>query len=417
MAVKKKNISLVEDLPESPPQIEAQPEQPVKKVKNFLRQEWEEVVPVSPAEKQADKTTQDETVVLIDDRQDDFDDFNDEGGLRSALSELRSGAGKDKISVWELPNYRNDKIASLAHAENIFRGTVNVPSHISTSGELLSFIQDQFATSGKDFYDFKLAVRGRRLGAQDLPIVRVSASPRLKPEGSPQGGTNDAVQAAPVARDSFEELERQAKTIERLRRILSPPPAAPETSILPAGQPLTTEAAILKLISDDPEKVTAIANKFIGGSEKSDAMPAWLSALLPVVAPLLTSLAQRLMQPPLQEPPAIAPPPAVIAAPTPPHEPPFAAKYRYLIGRILYGIENDFAADYIGEEIAIECDKDAALDAAFSGLVGVPTMQLKAQLASLSPESAKVTARDNCDKFLSDLQIYLAGESESADEK
>lgn len=408
MAVKKKNIPNEEIPAETTAEIITMPEKPVKKVRNFLRQEWEEVVPVAPPPPPTQEADSGPEILLIDD--DAPPDDAPDNPIDELLKEIGNAADDHKAVVYELPNYHLDGNSSIAHAETVFCGAVSIPPHFRTKGELLQLIQEKYAKPNKEFYDFSIVVKSRRI-KRVLPVVRIRPL-FAEPKPTEAGGPN--LPFAANAADPLEALEKQAKVFERLRRIIAPEQKA-ETTI-PAGQPLTTEAAILKLISDDPEKVAAIANKFIGGNEKADAMPAWLSALLPVVAPLLTSLAQRLMQPP-QESPAVAPPPAVVAAPTPPQEPPFAAKYRYLIGRILYGIENDFSADFIGEEIAIECDKDAALDAAFSGLVGTPTIQLKAQLASLSPESAKVTSRDNCDKFLSDLQIYLAGESESADEK
>lgn len=403
MATKKKNISSEELPAETTAEIIAMPDKPVKKVRNFLRQEWEEVIPVEKADKPVPETEPQQEILLIDD---DAGDEPPDNPIDELLKEIGNAADDHKAVVYELPNYHLDGNSSIAHAETVFCGAVSIPPHFRTKGELLQLIQEKYAKPNKEFYDFSIVVKSRRI-KRVLPVVRIRPL-FTEPKPAETGGSNLPFAAVATA-DPLEALEKQAKILERLRRIIAPD-AKVETTI-PAGQPLTTEAAILKLISDDPEKVTAIANKFIGGNEKSDAMPAWLSALLPVVAPLLTSLAQRLMQPP-QEPPAVAPSPAVIAAPTPPQEPPFAAKYRYLIGRILYGIENDFSADFIGEEIAIECDKDDVLDAAFSGLVGTPTMQLKAQLASLSPESARVIARDNCDKFLSDLQTYLVGESE-----
>ncbi len=417
MSARKKNISLVENLPNEPQaevvqieKTENKPDKPVKKVRNSLRQEWIEEIPVETAAPIATaQPTEPQNDVVMVEGDDLFEDPPD-NPIDELLREIGSGVDDHKAVVYELPNYHRDGNSSIAHAETIFCGAVSIPPHFRTKGELLQLIQEKYAKPGKEFYDFSVVVKSRRI-KRVLPVVRIRPIAGGESKPTQASGADNVI--SPVnQRDPLEELEKNAKVFERLKKIFGNDRA--ENPVIASGQPLTTEAAILKLVSDDPEKISRIADRFLGGKE-SDAPPSWLTALLPVAAPLITSLIERLTA---QPPAAPAPLPAQIPAAhpagqeqtEPPAEPPFAAKYRYLVGRILHGIENDLGGAFIGEEIAIHCDRDAQLDAAFLPFVGAPTLELKAQLASLSPKAATVLLQPNADQFLTDLQTYLKGE-------
>jgi hypothetical protein len=409
----------VEDTPAAQV-IDVPPARKPRKVKNYLRQEWEEeVTPDATAAPHpvAQRQEPNENLVSVYEEP-DFLEVEENNPFEELLAEIGTGAEDYKVSIWELPNYRHDGNGSLAHAENNFCGNIPIPRSVRTKADLLQLIQEKYARGNEPFYDYLLSVRGRRI-KRNLPIVRIKSlgyaqqSPTQSSEGNHV--VSAAVAVAPV--DPLEAFKKQAEIFREMKKIFGTEPKQAEV-VLPTGQPLTTEAALLRLLSDDPDQVSRIAARFLPSERNSDDVPGWLKAILPLAAPLLSALAQKLLAPvtPNDSTPPMPSPGAAPATPVsvaPQEAPPQFAAYQYWISQILFGIENAIAPDYVAEGIGLACDKDESLTPFLEPIFNAPAETVQQMLAQISPRAAQVVNRPNALQWLRDMQSYF-GEGDDA---
>lgn len=296
------------------------------------------------------------------------------------------------MTVYRLLKYHADGNASLnGNATVICTKPFDLDSYVDT-------VLESCVVPDKP-NDFLVIVRRNNRVYCHLPVIRAEAIARPEQPTTQQGQINNAIPAAVV--DPFAEMKKAMAFIKSVRELESPP----QPQAAPAGE-ISTESAILKVIASDPEQVAKIAKRLLPGDSSEDAMPGWLQALIPLITPLLAQIAGRFLTPQPQAEPQAPGQPAQLE---PQQPPPQFLQYQELIKRVIYGIENGLAPDFVAEEIATFCERDAVLASFCEPLITTPPALLQTQLAQLAPKLATMLQKPESLEWLIAMQAYFQG--------
>lgn len=357
--------------------IEIEPEKPDESppimVKTVERREY--VAPMIP---QASPPVQENAVTIASEPE-----LPEADAIESLLREYGAQDAQWSMTVYRLPGYERDSNGSLK-ARKVLCGSQPFNEHFE------QVIQELYAKPNKPNH-FLVAVRRDSRIYRILPVLSIEPLPEAEREAESKSNQNNAI-PAPVAIDPFAEMKRAIALVKQLQDVFPQPQASPQGEI-------TTEQAVLKLVATDREAIKAITSRILP-SEGGNGMPEWVTALLPIAAPLIGALTQKITQGLTA--------PAEPQQPSAPQLPPQTAeKYQHIIGRILYGIENGLAPDFVAEEIGTLCERDADLTRLCEPLITTPVTQIQAQISRLGERAAKIISTPQAADWLAALQAYF----------
>lgn len=250
------------------------------------------------------------------------------GGSRSAWS----------MTVARLPKFSKDERTDSKSRVHV--ATIQIPdAEFLLEGRYIEEIQTRFA-KGNDVNWFVATVRENNRLHTHLPPFAVEPPDPATIAAQNPAAQNPAAQISfiqqPSAEDGFKKFAQQAKQFAELRDLLFPSghePAQPQRSRDEDG-PLSTERALLHLISQDEKAVNGIVSKLLRPSGASKDI-SWMELIFEAVRndtlPKMIREAKTLLEtaarqnnagaqaPQLAAPPApFAPPPQPAAMPTQP---------------------------------------------------------------------------------------------------
>lgn len=218
---------------------------------------------------------------------------------------------------------------------------------------------------------------------------------------------------------SQKSLVEQIKELREVERLIAPKPEPVKPQEPQEPDPTT---AVLKMLTNNPETAktiqTQLASLFTGENPIHEKETSWVDIgvelvknLTPLLAPVLlsrlTGQGGNTSQPQQEQ----AQPDA---SQEPQQPPPHIINYQHLIARILYGIENGFTPEYIGEEIGKAMEADLQLEQMIGGILDTDVNLIHSQLAQLPfPNAKRIMDMPHAKQWLADLQSYFLEEPES----
>jgi len=369
----------IDDAPQSPPPIMVK----TREVREFI------APMVMPVQQEA------ENVVTVEEIPQQFAQQEPESMESRLRKEVGLTGDRWSMTVYRLTKYAVDGNASLnGNAFAVITKPFDLDSYVDT------ILESCIAPDKPN--DFLPVVRRNNRVYCHLPVVRAEAVARSEQPATPASQSNHAV---PAAVDPFAEMKKAMRFMKELRELEAP--AAPRA---PAGE-VTIESAILKVIASDSEQVAKIARRLLPGDSgnSEDAMPAWLTALIPIATPFLSAIVQRLTAPPvLAEPQAPGYAPQQIPAQEPP---PQFRQAQELTARVIYGIKNVLDPAFVAEEVDEFCSRDETLAAFCQPLVITPPAILAENLKQLAPGEVALN-KPEAIEWLTNFQMYFTQEPE-----
>lgn len=371
----------IDDVPQSPPPIMVK----TREVREFI------APMVMPAPRD-----ESENVVTVEEMPPQFAPQEPESMESRLRKEVGLTGDRWSMTVYRLSKYAVDGNASLnGNAYALCTKPFDLDSYVDT------VLESCIAPDKPN--DFLVVVRRNNRVFCHLPVIRAESVARPEQQSAQQGQINNAIPAAVT--DPFAEMKKAMRFVKELRELDAP--VAPQA---PAGE-MTTEAAILKVIASDPEQVAKIARRLLpGDSSNDDAMPSWLSALIPIATPFLSAIVQRLTAPPslpVQQSPGFAPQQI-----QPQEPPPQFRQAQELTARVIYGIKNALDPIFVAEEVEEFCSRDETLAVFCQPLVTTPPPALAESLRQLAPNEPTLN-KPEAIEWLTGFQMYFAQEPET----
>ena len=227
--------------------------------------------------------------------------------MEAWLSSLGTPRDEYNIEVNRLVNFEKDQRADAA-AKQKYCGLVDAGPQIK---------EDIKQRYGGGYYLLFVKQKGK---IRKIYFVAIDGAP-VQPNPAPSAAV--AVVAPPSPVDALQQLMPLLGMIKELQAMFTPP-APPAPVAAPAT--ITTEGALLKLISEDSESLGAVTDRLLGrgresgGRSLAEVFAPLIESTAPYLAPLLANIAVRLAQPPGQAPMLVNPP-----VPSPLGPPPGAA--------------------------------------------------------------------------------------------
>lgn len=261
------------------PQIEPANEPEVAQVviKNRLHQEWVEMRPQST-------TTTDQTLVQVIEE----DDHSTPSSvappaidpIEQLLEEISASSFDWTMTVWRLPNFDRDFNGSMK-ARKILCGSQPFDTDYEDT------IQRLYAKKDKP-NNFLVVVRRDNRIYKILPVVQAEPVDDVEPKQE-QGQSNNAIPASATTNDAVAELQRQLKIFKQMQEMFAP---AQQPATVQQAE-LSPEAAMLKLLEVDSEKLAGV-RKRIFGEGGNDESASWFTELKPFLPVVIQGVTQWL---------------------------------------------------------------------------------------------------------------------------
>lgn len=325
------------------------------------------------------------------------------------------------MTIWRLPNYWKDSNASPS-AEKICLDTLtwDRDTYVKT-------IQERFVRRTKH-NDFLIAIRRNGRIRAYLPILRLEAD-QPEPADAETAQENDVISPG-VVRDPVQDFDKMVRNMKRWNESLGIVTGMQAQPTAPPEPPeISTDQALLKLATEDPETLARIRDRIFGrdnpGSEPESVWTPLIKEIAPAAPLILQALLQWLMgqaqtnaapTPPgqiqIMSPPVI--PPAE-PSPPPPAQPAASTvnAYHQILGRMLQAIELGITPQFIANEIQSAWQQDATLAPLLDSVLTMPPPELLQGLASLSLEAKRVCELPTALDWLTELQSQFAEEDEA----
>lgn len=348
------------------------------------------------------------------------------------LHEIGASRSSWAMHVSRLPKYGRDERTDPK--SRVFVGTLTIPD--ATYLEEAKYIEDiqaRFA-KGSETNHFLCCVRRDNRNYSYLPVISVeppdpitAAKAQVENPGAPIN-----IFQTPQA-DGFDQFVKQAKRFAELRDLLfpqtmlekiQPPQQNPEA--------LTTERALMHLVSQDQSMLDGIVSKLLkpsGGAREISLMELAFEAIKNDTLPKMIREAKALLLEtknltPDQSPAPLAPlapgamnapaPAPMPAAPTPPpapsNIPPEIQLLNFAVQAHVQGWPPKAAADWI---IEFE-EQNPSVAPYVTGFLGMQSDQALNWLTSTIPQAAHLADSPKAAEWIADLQAALKPEPEEA---
>lgn len=311
------------------------------------------------------------------------------------------------MTVWRLPLYWKDSNASPS-AEKVCLDTIKFEreTYVKT-------IQERFVKRTKH-NDFLIAIRRNGRIRAYLPVLRLETD-HPEPAEAEASGENDALPVG-MTRDPVQDFDKMVRNMKRWNESLgivtgmqAQQPAAP-----PEPPEITTDQALMKLASEDPEQLARIRDRIFGRDNPVGESESILAPLVKELAPAAPLLVQAVITwlsgqsaaqplPPVQNAQPAPSEPQQIPSPPPPQP----TAEQFVMSKYITGLAQNAPAQEVAAFLAQMENQAVEVKPLITFLIEQEPADVLAFIRAAYPQAAAVTQLPHSENFVRYVQGAL----------